>query len=418
MRKVLLVSLVSDQTLPNVQIITEFKDVVTDYMFVTTNSMEKKGVKNWILKAAGVSTGNIHSKEVSEHDKDDIIQKLSDFDYASFDELIVNVTGGTKIMSLTAYLFFEKKNAKIYYVKGTDSDFVELFPACRGNKLSCHISIEDYLSAYGFELIKTPSSGIPFEITKRIFNNYCLGLFENYAEALSFLRCKRSSGLKSKDFDKVSKFLDAIGYEPRKENVLDELEVKYLTGEWFEEYIGERLNLDLELKENEILIGAEIKKEVPNIEVNSMVGLLGKRDNKERLPKNEIDVMFIKDGMFHVVECKTSIIDERITKKEKKTSAGKTVLDEYNNPMYYEDIKKINILGETIYKSDALKSKFGLFAKSYIATLVDFKQYITDDYNKWNQMQDLITRASLSKIKLWDRNIICNTKNFKDLLSC
>ncbi|MBR4970166.1 MAG: DUF1887 family protein, partial [Paludibacteraceae bacterium] len=360
MRKVLLVSLVSDQTLPNVQIIKEFKDVVTDYMFVTTEGMEKKRVKNWILRSADVESKNIHSIEVCEHDKDDVIQKISAFDYASFDELIVNVTGGTKIMSLATYLFFEKmKNAKIYYVKGTNSDYVELYPVSKENELSCHISIEDYLFAYGFEVVKTPSSGIPFKTTRKIFDIFCSGIFENYPEALSFLRSKRSSGLKSKDFDKVKEFLDAIAYEPRKENVLDELEVKYLTGEWFEEYIGERLKLDLGLNENEILIGAEIKKEVSNKEVNSMVDLLGRCDSKDRLPKNEIDIMFIKDGKFHIFECKTSIVDKRTIKKEKKTNAGKTVLDEYNNPMYVEEKKDVNILGETIYKSDALKSKFG-----------------------------------------------------------
>lgn len=40
--KTLLISLVSDQTLPNVQLIKEFKKEVTDYLFISTEKMEKR----------------------------------------------------------------------------------------------------------------------------------------------------------------------------------------------------------------------------------------------------------------------------------------------------------------------------------------------------------------------------------------
>ena len=46
--KTILVSLISDQTIPNVQFIKE--KIVDEYLFISSEAMEKKGILNWILK--------------------------------------------------------------------------------------------------------------------------------------------------------------------------------------------------------------------------------------------------------------------------------------------------------------------------------------------------------------------------------
>ena len=45
------------------------------------------------------------------------------------------------------------------------------------------------------------------------------------------------------------------------------------------------------------------------------------------------------------------------------------------------EIQRINILGETIYKVDYLKNRFGLKAKSVILTLTSFNHYVTEPGN-------------------------------------
>ena len=112
-----------------------------------------------------------------------------------------------------------------------------------------------------------------------------------------------------------------------------------------------------------------------------------------------------------MIECKTSIINVKPEQKEKKDKNGNVIIEIKE--------KKENILGDTIYKSDALKTKFGLFAKSYIFTLTDFIQYIEEAKDKdgiSKQMETLINRAEVSKIKLIDKNKLRNATNIKDLL--
>ncbi|HOS91379.1 MAG TPA: hypothetical protein PLD74_12465 [Prolixibacteraceae bacterium] len=53
MDEVLLVSLLSDQTIPNVQLINQFISQVDKYLFISTSLMEKKKVGTWIVKACG-----------------------------------------------------------------------------------------------------------------------------------------------------------------------------------------------------------------------------------------------------------------------------------------------------------------------------------------------------------------------------
>ena len=50
MEKQLIISLVSDQTIPNVQIIKEFGSPQTDYMLILTEKMEHKGTAKWIME--------------------------------------------------------------------------------------------------------------------------------------------------------------------------------------------------------------------------------------------------------------------------------------------------------------------------------------------------------------------------------
>lgn len=400
MGKTLLVSLVSDQTIPNVRLINEFKDQVDDYLFLTTGGMENKGCRKWIENTTKITA--LDPIVVNEFSVDDIIAKLDKFDFSVYSKLIVNLTGGTKVMTLAAHDYFKEEGADIYYITGRDNDYLKIFPGKKKIQYSfkSKMSIFDYLTAYGFEIEQTRASGIPYEYTCKLFEKFCNGDLDNELESLRFLRGKRSNGVKVKDFGNVKSFLTKIEYKPIEEGCLSNLEVKYLTGEWFEEYIGVRLKEELNLENDKILIGAEIRKSISQSEDGDQVKKLLGGIELSPLPKNELDVMFMLNGKFHVIECKTSIIDTR--KVPDKT--GKEI------------DKDENILGETIYKSDALKTKFGLFANSYIFTLTDFKEYIKDDLAKTKQMEVLINRSMLSKIKLIDKEKITSSICLKDLL--
>lgn len=415
--KQLIVSLVSDQTIPNVQIIKEFRTDNTDYLFVVTASMQRKGVVAWITKSAKISS--FQSVVVNEYSIADITKQLTSCDYSQYDRLIVNITGGTKIMTLSVYNSFKNRNeAEIYYVTGLGNTFLDLKNGTTKN-FSHTISLEEYLTAYGFSIRKSQPSGVPFVQTQKIYQKYVSGVFNAHPAELNFLRAKRNKTIGNADFSKVSALLVDIDYVPLTQNELSASETKYLTGEWFEEYIGESIKKELSISDGDILIGTTIRKNIPSkTEFNPISVLVGLNleQDKQQDTANEIDVMFIKDNKFHVIECKTSIIDTRIVYKEKRTEKGKLILDTNGNPINEAAVKDNNILGETIYKSDALKAKFGLYAKSYIFTLTDFQNYIKQNPNSLNAFVSVLKRASISNIKIADRRLLDCQTQISDLL--
>ena len=317
------------------------------------------------------------------------------------------------MMELAVFDWFKNNDkAEIYYIPGNNKalEYYQLQPTNQKHKFTQSISLKEYLTGYGFRIQETESSGISKEQTKIIFEKYCDGVFDSHKEDLILLRNFRNRNISNENYNKLHNFLIDIDYTPKEEGKLNSLEINYLTGEWFEEYIGSIVKSDLNLSDNEILVGAKIYSNSETKELNSIKSLID-IEPKQNQVENEIDVMFIYNNSLYVIECKTSIINIIKVQKEKKDKNGNIIL---------ETKEKIqNILGETIYKSDALKTKFGLFAKSYIFTLTDFKEYIRNSAYPQNNERSMIVninRAEVSKIKLIDKQQILQAKNIQDLL--
>ena len=390
MARTLLVSLVSDQTIPNVQLIKQLNDQATDYFFVTTKGMENKGTRQWIENACGIS-GDI--VEVEQFSFSDMEQKLSDYDFEDYDKIIVNLTGGTKTMTLVAYEFFKNIGAEIYYVTGDNNEYIKIFPVKRNNvsTFSNSATLEEYLTAYGFSINPSPLSGISFEQSEKIFKAYCTINIMDYADAIRLINSKRGKTLKEDDYNKISDFLHVIEYVPITARCLSKEETKYLSGDWFEEYVGLRIKKELGLSDNDIFVSTELEKSLSQKVKNDAQSLLGEVSEVESNNKNEMDVMFMYNNKFYSIECKSSIVAYRTVQRN-----GAIIERPYN------------ILGETIYKSDSLARRFGLFANTAIFTLTDFVEYCKDDdlgrhKNKVREMEGIINRANLSNIKLIDK---------------
>jgi len=403
MERILLISLVSDQTLPNVQLIKEFKKKATDFFFISTKAMEQKGCRTWIEQAADIS--NSPFIKVEQFSFDNIIEQLDLYDFSVFKRIIVNLTGGTKVMTLVANEYFKEMGAEIYYITGLlDYEYIKLYPGRKKQtlSLSSSITIEEYLKSYGFSYKISEISKNSLAYTKILFEYYCNGLFNNFETALAFLRGKRKDGVKAstlKEKPEVLNFLNEIKY-PIDEGLLTSTDVRYITGDWFEEYVGLRVKEELNLSEEELMIGVEMNKTSVALAKNDKTKLLGEQigDNNP----NEFDVIFIYKNKFYIVECKTSIINK------------------VSDPT--KGWKEVNILGETIYKADSLKSKFGLFANTTIATLTGFKEYI-DNFpdkgihnNRLKQISEQIDRANLSGIKLLDKSLLESADSIFNLI--
>lgn len=197
----LLVSLVSDQTIPNVQFIKEMKKKVTDYLFISTNGMERKGTRGWIEKAAKIGNSN-KLIVVNEFSYEDIQNKLNEYDFQQYEKIFVNLTGGTKVMTLATHDYFKEEGAEIYYVTGFDKKYLKVFPGKIKSEytLTQSLSVEEYLHAYGFNIEKVDKDHFDENITNKMFDFFTSNKFREHAETISSLRKYRSRGVKMKDY--------------------------------------------------------------------------------------------------------------------------------------------------------------------------------------------------------------------------
>ena len=184
-----------------------------------------------------------------------------------------------------------------------------------------------------------------------------------------------------------------------------------MTGEWFEQYVYNEVKNSFNLDDNKIMMGVTLNKDVLDKGTEIIKDLLAVDDVKPINPNNELDVIFMYNGRIYIIECKSSIITTTDTK----------VIE---NGQVKTKPKEINILGETIYKSDSLKTKFGLFANSFIFTMTDISEYISKSdkaeiNNKRRNMEELINRATLSGISIIDGKKIKSNKTIKEIIiSC
>lgn len=370
MARKILVSLVSDQTIPNVELIKEFDDENLQYLFITT--AEKQEQLEWIIKTTNIE---FDKKEVNAFSQSDILEKLNSYDFGS-GEIILNVTGGTKLMSLVINEYFRNLGATIYYLTGHSKNYVKLFPN-RGKQnfvLTKKLSLDQYLSANGFEVLKSAVS-YDFSMAKRFLGYFTVG--DNYKKSKQILRALQ--GLRSKSrfsvekVDGLSNLLTDLNFKSEEQR-LTKYDARYITGDWFEEYIYYRVKTDLKLDDDEIGIGYKLTK--------SDV-------------QNEIDVLFVYNHKLYIIECKTSFYTYKLLENSSE--------------------KKVNLLGEIIYKSDALRSKFGLFASTYILTLGEMRD---EEGEILNNFKPHINRAELSRIRIVSKKeVLDNNKNMFNLLN-
>jgi len=352
MARKILVSLVSEQTLPNVELIKEFREDIDKYLFISTIKMSSQ--LKWICDT--VELNDFDAIVVNPYDIKDIESKLNEYHFDEA-EYILNITCGTKLMTTIVGDFFKNIGAKIYYVTGSNKEYLKVFPAFgeRKFKLSKKILLEEYLKAYGFSF-KKGSCLKESKVAKDFFSYYI-----NIDEIPSLSDYIQNSKINLESKGKLSKF-----------------EVRYLTGDWFEEYVYYKVKEELNLSKDEIGIGYNL--------------------NKENVP-NEIDVLFVFQNKLYIIECKTSFYETR------------QVLVKKNNETLEKNIDK-NLLPEIIYKSDALRTKFGLFANTSVFTLGNIKD---DNGEILENLKDHLYRAEISRIQIVGRNDVINNLNIRDV---
>ncbi|NIA31117.1 MAG: DUF1887 family protein, partial [Actinobacteria bacterium] len=258
----------------------------------------------------------------------DINRQLEKGKYQDDDKFWVNVTGGTKLMSLGVFNFFRNLASEIFYVPIGTNVYWKIFPQVKNKKrkIKANLGLQEYLTGYGISITngeKIDQLTRPVADTLAFYRSFRAFEKPDFA-VISTLRTWRNKKKKVPlDSNAANVLLKRWKFKPKNESFLTREEIDYLTGSWFEEYVYNWMKDFLNLKEREIGVGVKIMRESV---------------------QNEFDVLFVYHNTMYMIECKTGLWDSTADR---------------------------NILNETIYKLEALRNDFGLRVKPYIFTLTE-----------------------------------------------
>jgi hypothetical protein len=346
----ILFNLVSAQTAPNYIAVKEINPDKIIYL----NTNATKNHSNWLKSAINIDS-EIYTIDaydyvnIYETVKSLVLKYKSDGE----NELILNFTGGTKIMSFASLnvfnefkldsIYIDSENNKILYFSVKDKFYQK--------EIGCKISIKDYFKIYGQDIKINPVISIDNNINAKnelkvfLVNNLpkYINLIaaysreynknNNYFHKDQFFKNKESSVQWNKSDKKLTVKFQLSGQAKIFEFFGDGKEYsKYLTGGWFEDVCFE------EMKNSKVFDETLMNVEIPDLK-------------KENI-KNELDIVAIKNDTLYIFECKSGDIKQDFIYKLKsiKENYGgtyaKIIFLSYfpvNNANNKERIKEYNI---------------------------------------------------------------------------
>ncbi len=245
-------------------------------------------------------------------------------------EYCVNLAGGTRYMALSVQHVFSNYHSTFYYIQTRENLIVKTIfdNSIYDNDdvimpIRYKLSLSEYFEVYGLSHdLDTPKPLVgDVSQAQHMFNLFTKQLLGNADYKVMEVLREKYRGWKYLDIKEVettindrmipipnlSKFLKYIQFEPAEKGILNTAELDYLTGGWFEEYVY--YLIQAVLQPDGMAIGVRID---------------GCTDIKHN---NELDVCFIKNNQFFVIECKSGISSESMFNEiVYKVSALKEVL--------------------------------------------------------------------------------------------
>jgi hypothetical protein len=262
--RTLLISLISEQTLPNVQFIREFAGKTQDYLFLNTEKYQREGRVNWIRTAAGIQDRLCLEAIIDPEDPALSIAALEDIEWGQWSNIIINLTGGTKMMALAVYAFFTSRssqNIEIYYIPVFGNSIMQIFPENGRHAMNLSIDLKTYLTAYGIHILQESNLHKDPDyvaLSQKIYE----GVIQKQDSAV---------------IDRIKSF----------QQIVSEKERKIYGGEWLEIWLAARISDVLGVPPDSVLQGVRLNKYGMS---NSTF--------------NELDVLFLKGNRLFIGECK------------------------------------------------------------------------------------------------------------------
>ena len=259
----ILVSILSKHTLPNYLFIREIEGKYDELLFITTPEVDKDNRGFQLQTALGKDNGDVVYVTVDGNDYRKALDDLRNWEIRKGDKYIVNLTGGTKMMSLAVHDFFLHFDTHFYYVPIGKNQYYNLSTGM-WLPLLYRASLKEYFALYGMKYTCNNTLTYSAEQTSALFEK-----------------------VRYKQFKLPRKLMHA-----NDEGVWKTPEDKrYYGGGWFEEYTYSRIKRQYGLRDEDIALSLKIY-----------------RNKVQATNDNELDVTFIRDNALYVIECKVTMI--------------------------------------------------------------------------------------------------------------
>lgn len=309
------VCLVSDQATPNLVPILAKDFRPKEVILLVTESMKERA--KWlaeVLRNNGIQSVHPIPLE-SEYDmslvEDKILELFDKHEYES-KNMALNITGGTKLMSIAAYQMFRDLGYPTFYFTAKSNEVLLLDSKETFVLTAEKLKLEHYLQVHGYkpknEICRTTQYGYS-DLTQELvqhrlkfFNeisllNHQIGLVEPHD-----LRIEVPQGQNLHNMRELLNLFEdkALLRQDGEYLIFPDQEAKqYVQGGWFEEYVY------------------DLVKKLPNIQ-DCALNLQIEHHQKGTHQPNELDIAVLSNNVLHVIECKTANYSSRHNREENK----------------------------------------------------------------------------------------------------
>ena len=320
------ICLVSEQSIPNLLPVFSSQCRVDKVIYICSGYFKANGkveALSQIIKSQKVDVQVYDLKDAySKPEVEALVEQIIDENNGEETSISLNVTGGTKLMSLAAYEVCYSLGKPIYYVDKNILRWLYNAPApdLDTEQLDGKLTINQILNSYSVDVIqknrKKVSDRSQFLINKLINNhqnNPTLIKTLNYHAMLAKKTPDLSSTINDKEwgnpmFRGLLEHLEHDGLLERlsKNRIRFNSEESrfFLNGGWLEDYV--------------FFVLQQIQTSNPELinDVARSVEIQFKDKMTKQSTKNELDVVFVKDNQLFIIECKTKIIPKNPSNKQ------------------------------------------------------------------------------------------------------
>lgn len=279
-----IVCLVSHQAMANVIPVFELKP--DNVILLITPEEEEIAANLKELFGRKKINASIHPKKIDAYNLDLIKKECSNIINSVDGEVILNITGGTKPMAVSAFEIFKIFNKKIIYNDPINNEIMVMYPPDIKPQPVCNsISVEDYLTAHGYKITEHKTNTGRAEKKKNLFEYMDKKRLNEFIEFFNMIKSKSNLSKSTEKYEHknfiFSKNKDSIIINDNNTRQFCKTDISNFNfGDWLEDI----LYLILKKKEHD-----DIKYGVKLIKNNF---------------KNEIDVMLTKDYKLFLYSCK------------------------------------------------------------------------------------------------------------------